>query len=153
MRKQVEIYTDGACSGNPGVGGWGVVMFYRGIRKEMSGAEGDTTNNRMELTAIIKGLSALKFGCDVTLYSDSAYCVDAFNQGWIYGWLKNGWRTADKSDVKNSDLWQTLVGLTKKHNVTFVKVKGHADNEHNNRCDALARAAIKKYVAVSAPAI
>ena len=153
MRKQVEIYTDGACSGNPGVGGWGGVMFYRGIRKEMSGAEGDTTNNRMELTAIIKGLSALKFGCDVTLYSDSAYCVDAFNQGWIYGWQKNGWRTADKSDVKNSDLWQTLVGLTKKHNVTFVKVKGHADNEHNNRCDALARAAIKKYVAVSAPAI
>ena len=153
MRKQVEIYTDGACSGNPGVGGWGVVMFYRGIRKEMSGAEGDTTNNRMELTAIIKGLSALKFGCDVTLYSDSAYCVDAFNQRWIYGWQKNGWRTADKSDVKNSDLWQTLVGLTKKHNVTFVKVKGHADNEHNNRCDALARAAIKKYVAVSAPAI
>ena len=153
MRKQVEIYTDGACSGNPGVGGWGVVMFYRGIRKEMSGAEGDTTNNRMERTALIQGLSALKFGCDATLYSDSAYCGDAFNQGWIYGWQKNGWRTADKSDVKNSDLWQTLVGLTKKHNVTFVKVKGHADNEHNNRCDALARAAIKKYVAVSAPAI
>ena len=153
MRKQVEIYTDGACSGNPGVGGWGVVLFYRGIRKEMSGAEGDTTNNRMELTAMIKGLSALKFACDVTLYSDSAYCVDAFNQGWIYCWQKNGWRTADKSEVKNVDLWQSLLALTGKHNVAFVKVKGHSDNEHNNRCDALARAAIKSYVAASAPKI
>ena len=153
MRKQVEIYTDGACSGNPGVGGWGVVLFYRGIRKEMSGAEGDTTNNRMELTAMIKGLSALKFACDVTLYSDSAYCVDAFNQGWIYGWQKNGWRTADKSEVKNVDLWQSLLALTGKHNVTFVKVKGHSDNEHNNRCDALARAAIKTFVSASAPKI
>ena len=153
MRKRVEIYTDGACSGNPGVGGWGVVLFYRGIRKEMSGAEGDTTNNRMELTAMIKGLSALKFACDVTLYSDSAYCVDAFNQGWIYGWQKNGWRTADKSEVKNMDLWQSLLALTGKHNVAFVKVKGHSDNEHNNRCDALARAAIKTFVAASSPKI
>ena len=153
MRKQVEIYTDGACSGNPGVGGWGVVLFYRGIRKEMSGAEGDTTNNRMELTAMIKGLSALKFACDVTLYSDSAYCVDAFNQGWIYGWQKNGWRTADKSEVKNVDLWQSLLALTGKHNVAFVKVKGHSDNEHNNRCDALARGAIKTFVAASSPKI
>ena len=153
MRKQVEIYTDGACSGNPGVGGWGVVLFYRGIRKEMSGAEEDTTNNRMELTAMIKGLSALKFACDVTLYSDSAYCVDAFNQGWIYGWQKNGWRTADKSEVKNVDLWQSLLALTGKHNVTFVKVKGHSDNEHNNRCDALARGAIKTFVAASSPKI
>ena len=153
MRKKVDIYTDGACSGNPGVGGWGVVLFYRGIRKEMSGAEGDTTNNRMELTAMIKGLSALKFACDVTLYSDSAYCVDAFNQGWIYGWQKNGWRTADKSEVKNVDLWQSLLALTGKHNVAFVKVKGHSDNEHNNRCDALARAAIKTFVASSSPKI
>ncbi|HIU98541.1 MAG TPA: ribonuclease HI [Candidatus Limadaptatus stercoripullorum] len=147
MRKKVDIYTDGACSGNPGVGGWGAVLFYRGVRKEMSGAEGQTTNNRMELTAMIRALSALKEDCEVTLYSDSAYCVDAFNKGWIASWKANGWRTADKSEVKNPDLWQELLALAERHKVTFVKVKGHSDNEHNNRCDALARAAIKAYAA------
>ena len=147
MRKKVDIYTDGACSGNPGVGGWGAVLFYRGVRKEMSGAEGQTTNNRMELTAMIRALSALKEDCEVTLYSDSAYCVDAFNKGWIASWRANGWRTADKSEVKNPDLWQELLALAERHKVTFVKVKGHSDNEHNNRCDALARAAIKAFAA------
>ena len=147
MRKKVDIYTDGACSGNPGVGGWGAVLFYRGVRKEMSGAEGLTTNNRMELTAMIRALSALKEDCEVTLYSDSAYCVDAFNKGWIASWKANGWRTADKSEVKNPDLWQELLALAERHKVTFVKVKGHSDNEHNNRCDALARAAIKAFAA------
>ena len=147
MRKKVDIYTDGACSGNPGVGGWGAVLFYRGVRKEMSGAEGQTTNNRMELTAMIRALSALKEDCEVTLYSDSAYCVDAFNKGWIASWKANGWRTADKSAVKNPDLWQELLALAERHKVTFVKVKGHSDNEHNNRCDALARAAIKAFAA------
>lgn len=147
MRKKVDIYTDGACSGNPGVGGWGAVLFYRGVRKEMSGAEGQTTNNRMELTAMIRALSALKEDCEVTLYSDSAYCVDAFNKGWIASWKANGWRTADKSEVKNPDLWQELLALAERHEVTFVKVKGHSDNEHNNRCDALARAAIKAFAA------
>lgn len=147
MRKKVDIYTDGACSGNPGVGGWGTVLFYRGVRKEMSGAEGQTTNNRMELTAMIRALSALKEDCEVTLYSDSAYCVDAFNKGWIASWKANGWRTADKSEVKNPDLWQELLALAERHKVTFVKVKGHSDNEHNNRCDALARAAIKAFAA------
>lgn len=147
MRKKVDIYTDGACSGNPGVGGWGAVLFYRGVRREMSGAEGQTTNNRMELTAMIRALSALKEDCEVTLYSDSAYCVDAFNKGWIASWKANGWRTADKSEVKNPDLWQELLALAERHKVTFVKVKGHSDNEHNNRCDALARAAIKAFAA------
>lgn len=147
MRKKVDIYTDGACSGNPGVGGWGAVLFYRGVRKEISGAEGQTTNNRMELTAMIRALSALKEDCEVTLYSDSAYCVDAFNKGWIASWKANGWRTADKSEVKNPDLWQELLALAERHKVTFVKVKGHSDNEHNNRCDALARAAIKAFAA------
>ena len=147
MRKKVDIYTDGACSGNPGVGGWGAVLFYRGVRKELSGAEGQTTNNRMELTAMIRALSALKEDCEVTLYSDSAYCVDAFNKGWIASWKANGWRTADKSEVKNPDLWQELLALAERHKVTFVKVKGHSDNEHNNRCDALARAAIKAFAA------
>ena len=147
MRKKVDIYTDGACSGNPGVGGWGAVLFYRGVRKEMSGAEGQTTNNRMELTAMIRALSALKEDCEVTLYSDSAYCVDAFNKGWIASWKANGWRTADKSEVKTPDLWQELLALAERHKVTFVKVKGHSDNEHNNRCDALARAAIKAFAA------
>lgn len=147
MRKKVDIYTDGACSGNPGVGGWGAVLFYRGVCKEMSGAEGQTTNNRMELTAMIRALSALKEDCEVTLYSDSAYCVDAFNKGWIASWKANGWRTADKSEVKNPDLWQELLALAERHKVTFVKVKGHSDNEHNNRCDALARAAIKAFAA------
>ena len=141
--KQINIYTDGACSGNPGPGGWGAILEYKGLKKELSGGEKSTTNNRMELTAVIKGLGMLKEPCDVTVYSDSQYCVDAFLQGWVYGWQRNGWRTSGKDEGKNVDLWQALLAAMKPHNVTFVKVKGHSDNEHNNRCDELARAAIK----------
>ena len=146
-RKSVEIYTDGACSGNPGTGGWAAVLRYNSHKKEISGAEPDTTNNRMELTAIIEGLKMLKEPCDVTLYSDSEYSVDPFLTNWISGWIARGWRTASKDDVKNADLWQTLLQLTSKHSVTFVKVKGHSDNELNNRCDLLARTAIKQLAA------
>ena len=141
--EKVTIYTDGACSGNPGPGGWGCVLIYGNKEKEMSGAKNDTTNNVMEMTAVIKALKALKMPCEVELYSDSAYVVNAFEQGWIYNWLKNGWKTADKKPVKNDDLWKEMYELTKVHKVTFNKVKGHADNEYNNRCDELAREAIK----------
>lgn len=142
--KQVDLYTDGACSGNPGAGGYGAILIYKGIEKEISGAEPITTNNKMEIYAVIAGLNCLnKEPCSVTVYSDSAYTVNAFNEGWIYSWIKNGWKKADGKEVQNAELWKELYALTKKHTVQFVKVKGHADNEYNNRCDALARAAIK----------
>lgn len=142
--KQVDLYTDGACSGNPGAGGYGAILIYKGIEKEISGAEPMTTNNKMEIYAVIAGLNCLKKDpCFVTVYSDSAYTVNAFNEGWIYSWIKNGWKKADGKEVQNAELWKELYALTKKHEVKFVKVKGHADNEYNNRCDALARAAIK----------
>ena len=140
--EKVIIYTDGACSGNPGKGGWGCVLLYKDNKKELSGGSQDTTNNIMELTAVIKALEALKYPCEVELYSDSAYVVNAFEKGWIYNWLKNNWKTADKKDVKNKDLWSTLYDLTQTHKVTFNKVKGHSDVELNNRCDELARNAI-----------
>ena len=140
--EKVTIYTDGACSGNPGPGGWGAVLMYKDAKKEISGGEKETTNNIMELTAVIEGLKMLKFPCEVELYSDSAYVVNAFNQGWIYNWAKNNWKTADKKDVKNKEIWQELYSLTKTHKVTFFKVNGHSDNEYNNRCDELARKAI-----------
>ena len=141
--EEVIIYTDGACSGNPGPGGWGSILMYKGNKKEISGGKEDTTNNVMELTAVIEGLKLLKFPCKVKLYSDSAYVVNAFVQKWIYGWLKNGWVNSNKEPVKNKELWQELYDLTKVHEVEFIKVKGHADNEYNNRCDELARNAIK----------
>ena len=142
--KQVDLYTDGACSGNPGAGGYGAILIYKGIEKEISGAEPITTNNKMEIYAVIAGLNCLnKEPCSVTVYSDSAYTVNAFNEGWLYSWIKNGWKKADGKEVQNAELWKELYALTKKHTVKFVKVKGHADNEYNNRCDALARAAIK----------
>lgn len=141
--EEVTIYTDGACSGNPGPGGWGSILMYKDNKKEISGGKQDTTNNVMELTAVIEGLKLLKFPCKVKLYSDSAYVVNAFNQKWIYGWLKNGWKNASKEPVKNKELWQELYDLIQKHDVEFIKVKGHADNEYNNRCDCLARTAIK----------
>lgn len=141
--EEVIIYTDGACSGNPGPGGWGSILMYKGNKKEISGGKEDTTNNVMELTAVIEGLKLLKFPCKVKLYSDSAYVVNAFTQKWIYGWLKNGWVNSNKEPVKNKELWQELYDLTKVHEVEFIKVKGHADNEYNNRCDELARNAIK----------
>ena len=140
--KKVIIYTDGACSGNPGPGGWGTILMYKSEKKEIYGAEKETTNNIMELTAVIEGLKLLKQPCEVEIYSDSAYVVNAFNQGWIYNWLKKGWKTVDKKDVKNKELWVELYNLTKIHTVTFIKVKGHSDNEYNNRCDELARNAI-----------
>ncbi len=141
--KNITLYTDGACSGNPGKGGWGAILMYNDAKKEISGGESQTTNNRMELTAVIKGLEALKEECNVDIYSDSAYVVNAFLQDWITNWQNNGWKSK-KGMVLNIDLWQRLIELTKKHNVTWHKVKGHADNEFNNRCDALARGEIAK---------
>ena len=140
---EVTIYTDGACSGNPGPGGWGSILMMGDNKKEISGGKKDTTNNVMELTAVIEALKLLKRPCKVDLYSDSAYVVNAFLQNWIWGWIKNGWQNSNKEEVKNKELWQELLSLTKIHDVTFHKVKGHADNEHNNRCDELARNAIK----------
>lgn len=141
--KEVIIYTDGACSGNPGPGGWGAILMYEDKIKEISGASKETTNNIMEITAVIEALKLLKVECSVKLYSDSAYVVNAFNQGWIYNWIKNNWKTSNKEPVKNQELWEELYGLTKKHKVEFIKVKGHSDNEYNNRCDYLATNAIK----------
>ncbi len=142
--KRVEIYTDGACSGNPGPGGYGAVLLYGGNKKELSGAEAETTNNRMEIFAAIAGLRALKQRCTVSLYSDSAYLVNAIEQGWLGNWKRNGWTGSNNKPVKNRDLWEELDSLMSYHEVTFIKVKGHADNELNNRCDALARAAIEE---------
>jgi len=142
--EEVTIYTDGACSGNPGPGGWGAILMYKDAKKEISGGQKNTTNNIMELTAVIEALKLLKFPCTVELYSDSAYVVNAFTQNWTVNWQKNNWKTADKKDVKNKELWQEILDLTSTHNVKFIKVKGHADNEYNNRCDELARQAIKE---------
>ena len=141
---EVTIYTDGACSGNPGPGGWAAILMAGGAKKEMSGGERDTTNNRMELMAVIEGLKSLKRPCKVDIYSDSAYVVNAFEQNWIGKWVKNGWKNSAKAEVANSDLWKELIDLTSTHKVTFHKVKGHADNEFNNRCDVLAVAEWKK---------
>lgn len=140
---EVTIYTDGACSGNPGPGGWGAILMYKDTKKEISGGKKDTTNNVMELTAVIEALKLLKYPCQVNLYSDSTYVVNAFLQKWIINWQKNNWKTSDKNDVKNKELWQELLELTNMHQVKFIKVKGHSDNEFNNRCDELARKAIK----------
>ena len=144
MMKTVDVYTDGACSGNPGVGGYCAILMYNGVEKIVSGSEEQTTNNRMELLAVIKGLEALKQECKVNLYSDSRYVVDAFNENWIESWIANGWRTAGKKAVKNVDLWQTLINLVKIHQVSFIKVKGHSDNEYNNKCDKIAVEEYKK---------
>lgn len=140
----VDIYTDGACSGNPGPGGWGAILMCRGVEKEISGGEKLTTNNRMELLAAISALQALKKPCEVSLYSDSAYLVNGFTAGWIMSWKRNGWKNSSKQTVSNIDLWQELDRLAGIHKITWVKVKGHADNQYNNRCDALAVAAAKK---------
>lgn len=142
--EKVIIYTDGACSGNPGPGGWAAILMYKDKQKEISGGMKNTTNNVMELTAVIEGLKMLKYDCEVDLYSDSAYVVNAFLQGWIYNWVKKGWKTSGKEPVKNKEIWQELYDLTKIHKVNFIKVKGHSDNKYNNRCDELARKAIKE---------
>lgn len=145
---EVTIYTDGACSGNPGPGGWGAILMLGENRKEISGGSENTTNNIMELTAVIEALKILKRPCKVNIYSDSAYVVNAFLQKWIYGWMKKGWKTAGGDPVKNKELWQELYSLTKTHDVAFNKVKGHADNEFNNRCDEMAVAESKKFTRV-----
>lgn len=140
---KVELYTDGACSGNPGPGGWGAILRYNGVEKELSGGERDTTNNRMELMAVIKGLEALKKQVPVEVYTDSKYVADGATE-WLAGWKKRGWKNAAKEPVKNSGLWQKLDDLLQTHEVTFHWVKGHAGHPENERCDALARAEIDK---------
>ena len=136
--KHVDIYTDGACRGNPGKGGWGAILVYGTIEKELSGGEPSTTNNRMELTAAIKALSALQEKCEVTLYSDSKYMIDAIQNKWVYSWKEKGWKKADKSPALNPDLWEKLLKLIDLHDITFVWVKGHAGHPYNERCDKLA---------------
>ena len=138
----IILYTDGACSGNPGPGGWGSVLIFNGIEKELSGANPNTTNNVMEITAVIEGLKALKRPCNVNIYSDSAYVVNCFEKDWINNWIKNNWVNSKKEPVKNKELWLELYDLTKIHKVTFNKVKGHSNVKYNNRCDELARNAI-----------
>ena len=136
--KTVTLYTDGACSGNPGPGGWGAILEYNGTQKELSGGEVSTTNNRMELTAVIEGLKALKESCIVELYSDSKYVIDALEKGWALGWQARGWKKADKKPALNPDLWEILLNLTAQHRMHYHWVKGHADNPMNNRCDEMA---------------
>ncbi len=140
---EVIIYTDGACSGNPGKGGWGAILIYGDTKKEISGASKITTNNQMELTAPIEALKLLKRPCKVKLYSDSAYLINAFQQKWLNNWQKNGWLTASKEPVKNKDLWEQLYNFNKIHTIEWIKVKGHSDNVYNNRCDEMAVNAIK----------
>ncbi len=144
--KTIEIFTDGACSGNPGPGGWAAILRFNGTEKELSGGEKDTTNNRMELTAVIKALEALKYPCNVKLTTDSKYVCDAINQKWVYGWRDNGWRKKDKKPTLNPDLWQQLLTLLEIHNVEFLWVKGHNDHPENERCDKLAVAEYAKYL-------
>ena len=139
--KTVEIYTDGACSGNPGPGGWGAILRYQGKEKELSGGEADTTNNRMELTGVIRALEALREPCSVELWSDSKYVIDGLEKGWARGWQKRGWIKADRKPALNVDLWQRLLELTELHQMRYHWVRGHAENEFNKRCDALAVAA------------
>ena len=147
----VELYTDGACSGNPGPGGWAVILKHGNHIKEFSGSMPQTTNNRMELFAVISGLGALKESCEVTVYSDSSYVVDAFNKKWIDNWQKNGWKTADKKPVENQDLWRLLLLTMRKHQVSYEKVPGHADHVENNRCDDLAKAAVQSLIKSLSP--
>ncbi len=143
--KTVTIYTDGACSGNPGPGGWGAILRYKDTEKELSGGAADTTNNRMELTAVIQALSLLKEPCIVDLWSDSKYVIDGLEKGWAKGWKARGWKKADKKPALNPDLWDRLLALTEVHSIRYHWVKGHAENAYNNRCDELAVAESQKY--------
>ena len=154
-RKRVQLYTDGACSGNPGPGGWAAILNFNGKTKELSGHMPSTTNNRMEVFAVISGLGALKEPCVVEVFSDSAYTVNAFNEHWIDNWQKNGWLNSEKKPVENSNLWKLLLQIIKmkKHEVIFNKVKGHADDPINNRCDELARMAIKEFRRLNGEAV
>lgn len=143
--KHVELFTDGACSGNPGPGGWGAILRYQGVEKELSGGEANTTNNRMELSAAIEGLAALKESCQVTLTSDSKYLTDGVAKGWARSWKRNGWRKADKKPALNADLWDRLLTQLDRHDVKIVWVKGHAGHPENERCDALAVAQCDRF--------
>lgn len=136
--KEVNIYTDGACSGNPGKGGYCAILIYGDVEKVVSGFEDNTTNNRMELLAAITGLKTLREPCKVNLYSDSQYLINAFNEGWLVSWQQNNWKNSSNKEVKNIDLWKEMIDLTSIHEVVFIKVKGHSDNEYNNRCDKIA---------------
>ena len=142
---KVTIYTDGSCSGNPGPGGWGAILIYNDIKKEISGGENPTTNNKMELTAALNALLMLKHPCEVDLYSDSAYLINCFKNDWLKSWKKNNWVNSKKEPVKNVDLWVKLDELTLIHKINWIKVKGHADNKYNNRCDELARIETAKF--------
>ena len=144
VMEMLKIYTDGACSGNPGAGGWAAVLLYGDARKELSGFEAHTTNNRMELLSAIMGLRAIKKNCEVELYSDSSYLVNAINNGWLDNWQVNGWKNSQKEKIKNIDLWQEIILLNNLHTPKYIKVKGHADNPHNNRADELATGEIDK---------
>lgn len=143
--KTVTIYTDGACSGNPGPGGWGAILRYQGHEKEISGGAPETTNNRMELLAVISALELLKEPCQVELYSDSKYVIDALEKGWVYGWKRRGWVKSDKKPAQNVDLWERLLPQLARHTMVYHWVKGHAENAYNNRCDELAVAESKRY--------
>lgn len=138
MMKKIEMFTDGACSGNPGPGGWGAILRYKGIEKELSGGEHETTNNRMELTAVISGLRALNEPCEVDIFTDSKYVCDSVEKGWVYSWKKNNWRKADKKPALNVDLWEEMLVLLEKHKVIFHWLKGHDGHPENERCDAMA---------------
>ena len=144
--KKVEIFTDGACSGNPGPGGWGAILRYNGVEKELSGGERQTTNNRMELCAVLNALSALKEPCEAVLTSDSKYVIDSVSKGWVYSWQKKRWKKSDGKPALNVDLWERLLPLLETHNVTFVWIKGHAGHPENERCDALAVKEREKFV-------
>lgn len=143
--KKVFIYTDGACSGNPGEGGWAAILKFGEHEREISGYEENTTNNRMEMKAAIEALKCLKEACEVELYSDSAYLINGFNQGWVQKWKSNGWTGSDREEIKNIEMWKELDALSRIHNITWIKVKGHSDNDYNNRCDKLAAGEIRKH--------
>lgn len=143
--KKIMMYTDGACSGNPGAGGYGCILVYNGKEKIISGGEGDTTNNRMELTAVIKGLEALKEPCSVTVTSDSKYVIDSVKLGWVYGWKKKGWKKSDGKPALNVDLWEQLLPLLERHEVTFEWIKGHNGHPYNERCDTLAVEEVERH--------
>lgn len=138
MMKKIEMFTDGACSGNPGPGGWGTILRYKGVEKELCGGEHETTNNRMEMTAVISGLKALNEPCEVDIFTDSKYVCDSVQKGWVYSWKKNNWRKADRKPALNVDLWEEMLLLLEKHKVTFHWLKGHDGHPENERCDAMA---------------
>ena len=143
--KQVTIYTDGACSGNPGPGGWGAILRYRNIERAISGGEAETTNNRMELTAVLRAFSLLKEPCEITLCSDSKYVMDGLSKGWAESWRRNGWRKSDKKPALNADLWQQLLEAVQPHKIHYQWIKGHAGHPENERCDAMAVAESQKF--------